>query len=206
MLGATERPEVRGDRLIPVEAWGLKAMSMGFLVEEDSAMIWRGPMIMGAVQQFLGQVDWGDARCACRRSATRHRRYPAHAGPARESIRRGHRLDAAGYRADRRTARRAHVREGRDSRPRPDRKYELFLLPELRPPIRIFSAMAARGRKRPGSARLSSAKFPFFPHVRALSDAGTPVVATAPESEGGRAFIAIAAALAAQLQVEASSS
>ena len=60
MLGEHRRPEVRGDRMIPVEAWGLKAMSMGLLVEEDSAMIWRGPMIMGAVQQFLGQVEWGE--------------------------------------------------------------------------------------------------------------------------------------------------
>ena len=71
MLGEHRRPEVRGDRMIPVEAWGLKAMSMGLLVEEDSAMIWRGPMIMGAVQQFLGQVEWGELDVLGRRSAAR---------------------------------------------------------------------------------------------------------------------------------------
>jgi ATP-binding protein involved in chromosome partitioning len=42
-----------------VEAFGLRCMSIGFLVPEDQAMIWRGPMIMGALNQMLGQTDWG---------------------------------------------------------------------------------------------------------------------------------------------------
>ena len=59
MLGLNRKPEVRGDKMLPLEAWGLKAMSIGFLVEEDTAMIWRGPMVMGALEQMLGQVVWG---------------------------------------------------------------------------------------------------------------------------------------------------
>lgn len=59
MLGLSRRPEVRGDQMIPLDAWGLKAMSIGFLVEEETPMVWRGPMVMGALEQMMGQADWG---------------------------------------------------------------------------------------------------------------------------------------------------
>jgi len=60
MLGITTRPEVRGGKMIPLEAWGLKVMSIGFLVPEEKALIWRGPMVMGALNQMLGQAEWGE--------------------------------------------------------------------------------------------------------------------------------------------------
>jgi ATP-binding protein involved in chromosome partitioning len=47
-------------RILPKEAYGLKVMSMGFLVPEDTAMIWRGPMVQGAIQQLLREVEWGE--------------------------------------------------------------------------------------------------------------------------------------------------
>ncbi len=60
MLGMSAvQPEVRDGRLVPVEAWGIKAMSIGLLVEENKAMIWRGPMVMGALTQLMGEVEWG---------------------------------------------------------------------------------------------------------------------------------------------------
>ncbi|MDD2705994.1 MAG: Mrp/NBP35 family ATP-binding protein [Acidocella sp.] len=59
MLGLSAQPEVRGGRIIPLEAWGLKIMSIGFLVPEEKALVWRGPMVMGALNQMLGQVEWG---------------------------------------------------------------------------------------------------------------------------------------------------
>jgi ATP-binding protein involved in chromosome partitioning len=60
MLGAREKPQVDGQRILPLRRWGLKAMSIGFLVEADTAMIWRGPMVMGALEQMMGQVAWGE--------------------------------------------------------------------------------------------------------------------------------------------------
>ncbi|MCB9990557.1 MAG: Mrp/NBP35 family ATP-binding protein [Rhodospirillales bacterium] len=60
MLGVHGKPELRNEKLVPHEAYGLKIMSMGFLVEEDAPMIWRGPMIQSALRQFLADVDWGD--------------------------------------------------------------------------------------------------------------------------------------------------
>jgi len=59
MLGTRERPRSEGQRIIPLTRWGLKAMSIGFLVEEETPMIWRGPMVMGALEQMMGQVAWG---------------------------------------------------------------------------------------------------------------------------------------------------
>jgi ATP-binding protein involved in chromosome partitioning len=61
MLGITGRPtSADGKVLRPMENYGLKVMSIGFLVPEDTAMIWRGPMVMSALQQMLRDVDWGE--------------------------------------------------------------------------------------------------------------------------------------------------
>lgn len=61
LLGITGKPEqLEGRVLEPMENYGLKVMSMGFLVEEDTAMIWRGPMVMSALNQMLREVAWGE--------------------------------------------------------------------------------------------------------------------------------------------------
>ncbi|WP_234730603.1 Mrp/NBP35 family ATP-binding protein [Acidocella facilis] len=59
MLGLATKPQVHDGRIQTLDAWGVKSMSIGYLVPEDKAMIWRGPMVMGALNQMLGQVDWG---------------------------------------------------------------------------------------------------------------------------------------------------
>jgi ATP-binding protein involved in chromosome partitioning len=58
MLGVNRKPEVAGQLMQPIQAFGLHAMSIGFLVPEQQAMIWRGPMVMGALQQLLGPTAW----------------------------------------------------------------------------------------------------------------------------------------------------
>ena len=61
MLGVSGRPEApNGKDLRPMEGYGLKIMSMGFLVDEETPMIWRGPMVMSAITQMLENVMWGD--------------------------------------------------------------------------------------------------------------------------------------------------
>lgn len=61
MLGISGRPDAPdGKTLMPMESYGLKAMSMGFLVAEDQPIVWRGPMVMGALQQMLSDVAWGE--------------------------------------------------------------------------------------------------------------------------------------------------
>lgn len=58
LLGLNTKPQTQNNKLIPIDAWGLQAMSIGFLLEEDSPTIWRGPMVMSAVQQMLRDVAW----------------------------------------------------------------------------------------------------------------------------------------------------
>jgi ATP-binding protein involved in chromosome partitioning len=61
LLGIKGRPQTRGGRtLIPMDGYGLKVMSIGFLIEEETPMIWRGPMVMSALTQMLREVDWGE--------------------------------------------------------------------------------------------------------------------------------------------------
>ncbi|MBB4061914.1 ATP-binding protein involved in chromosome partitioning [Salinibacter ruber] len=56
-----EKPRVNDERkMVPLEKHGVKTLSMGFMVDPDQAVVWRGPMVTKAVRQFLGDVDWGD--------------------------------------------------------------------------------------------------------------------------------------------------
>ena len=61
MLGTEEQPRAISERqILPVEAYGLKMISMGLLAPADKPMIWRGPMLHSVVQQFLRSVQWGE--------------------------------------------------------------------------------------------------------------------------------------------------
>lgn len=60
MLGVNGRPEVDGDSLVPLVQHGVKVMSMGFLVDDNTPVVWRGPMVMKTIQQFVQNVHWGE--------------------------------------------------------------------------------------------------------------------------------------------------
>lgn len=60
MFGVFEKPPVTQGRIQPLLAWGVKLMSLGFLVDRDAPAVWRGPIIMKIVQQFLRDVEWGE--------------------------------------------------------------------------------------------------------------------------------------------------
>src|SRR5579871_2538693 len=59
MMGTQETPRGQGETIRPIEAQGLKLMSMGFLNRGDKALVWRGPMLHSVMQQFTRSVDWG---------------------------------------------------------------------------------------------------------------------------------------------------
>jgi ATP-binding protein involved in chromosome partitioning len=59
MMGVEGRPKASNNKIQPLEAYGVKLMSMGFLVPPDQAIIWRGPMIHNAIRQFIEDVEWG---------------------------------------------------------------------------------------------------------------------------------------------------
>ncbi|MFS0675142.1 P-loop NTPase [Ornithinibacillus sp. 179-J 7C1 HS] len=60
MMGIEERPVVRAEKIIPVERFGVKVISMGFFVEDNSPIIWRGPMLGKMLNSFFKEVEWGD--------------------------------------------------------------------------------------------------------------------------------------------------
>lgn len=60
LLGIKDQPTVNGKILTPLEGHGIKVMSMGFLVDEETPMIWRGPMVISALTQMLREVEWGE--------------------------------------------------------------------------------------------------------------------------------------------------
>jgi ATP-binding protein involved in chromosome partitioning len=59
MMGVDKLPRVAGDKITPALAYGVRLMSMAFMVDPDQPIIWRGPMIHSAIRQFLTEVDWG---------------------------------------------------------------------------------------------------------------------------------------------------
>jgi ATP-binding protein involved in chromosome partitioning len=59
MMGITEEPDLVDDKILPPAAHGVRVVSIGFFVEEDKPLMWRGPMLHKALQQFLSDVEWG---------------------------------------------------------------------------------------------------------------------------------------------------
>lgn len=59
MMGVRGRPNIEGESLVPMENFGIKTMSMGLLVDEDTPVVWRGPMVNKTIQQFAQNVNWG---------------------------------------------------------------------------------------------------------------------------------------------------
>ncbi len=60
LVGLNRKPQSDGKKIIPIEAWGLQTMSIGYLVAEDAPTIWRGPMVMSAIEQMLRDVAWNE--------------------------------------------------------------------------------------------------------------------------------------------------
>jgi ATP-binding protein involved in chromosome partitioning len=59
MFGIRDKPRLNGNRILPFEKYGIRLMSLGFILETDTPVIWRGPMVMRAIEQMLADVEWG---------------------------------------------------------------------------------------------------------------------------------------------------
>jgi ATP-binding protein involved in chromosome partitioning len=59
MFGIQDKPRLDGNRILPFQKYGIRVMSLGFILETDTPVIWRGPMVMRAIEQMLGDVEWG---------------------------------------------------------------------------------------------------------------------------------------------------
>jgi ATP-binding protein involved in chromosome partitioning len=198
MLGLARRPEVKGDRLQPLEAWGVRCMSIGFLVEEETPMIWRGPMVMGALEQMLGQVDWGvlDVLVVD---------MPPGTGDAQLTMAQRVALTGAVIVSTPQDIALIDARRG-------VKMFERVHVPVLGlvenmsfyccPNCGHRAELFGHGGARAEATRLRTdflGEIPLVLEVRTASDAGTPIVAAAPESEPAKAFRAVADAVWAKL-------
>ena len=194
MLGLNRKPEVRGDKMIPLQAWGLSCMSIGFLVEEETPMIWRGPMVMGALEQMMGQVTWGPLDMMVVD-------MPPGTGDAQLTMAQRVALTGAVIVSTPQDIALIDARRG-------VRMFERMHVPVLGlvenmsffccPNCGHRTDMFGHGGARLEAARLGIeflGEVPLLLDIRTASDAGTPIVAAAPESEAAKAFGAVASAV-----------
>ncbi|MDQ2804677.1 MAG: Mrp/NBP35 family ATP-binding protein [Pseudomonadota bacterium] len=198
MLGLARKPEIRGDRMLPLEAWGLKCMSIGFLVEEETPMIWRGPMVMGALEQMMGQVIWGALDVLVVD-------MPPGTGDAQLTMAQRVALTGAVIVSTPQDIALIDARRGVRMFERVRvpvmglvENMSYFCCPNCGHRAEIFGHGGARlEAQRLGTEFLG--EVPLLLDIRQASDAGTPIVAAAPESAGAQAFGALAVRVWAKL-------
>jgi ATP-binding protein involved in chromosome partitioning len=193
LFGIKGRPQTKGGtRLIPMDGYGLKVMSIGFLIEEETPMIWRGPMVMSALTQMLREVEWGelDVMVVDMPPGTGDAQLTmAQQVPLRGAVIVSTPQDLALIDARRGIAmfRRVNV---------PVlgivENMSYFVCPHCGTRSDIFGHGGARAEaERLGVPFLG--EVPLHIEIREKSDAGLPVVATAPDGPHAAAFRAIAA-------------
>jgi len=192
MLGVSAKPELINKQMIPLEVWGLKAMSIGFLVEPDTAMIWRGPMVMSALEQMMGQVAWGPLDILVVD-------MPPGTGDAQLTMAQRVSLTGAVIVSTPQDIALIDARRG-------VRMFEKTRVPVLGiiENMSVFCCPACGTRTElfgHGGARREAealgvpflGEIPLLLDVRIAGDAGTPITASAPDSPAAQAFAAIAA-------------
>jgi ATP-binding protein involved in chromosome partitioning len=198
MLGLARKPEVRGGKMIPLEAWGLRCMSIGFLVEEESAMIWRGPMVAGALNQMLTQVEWGELDLLVID-------LPPGTGDAQLTLAQKAHLAGAIIVSTPQDIALIDARRGVKMFNQVHvpvlgivENMSYFACPNCGTHTNIFGhGGAAAEAARIGVPFLG--EIPLLLEIRETSDTGTPIAAAAPDSQAAAAFRAIAAQLASTL-------
>jgi ATP-binding protein involved in chromosome partitioning len=201
MLGLARKPEVRGERMIPLKAWGLLAMSIGFLVEEETPMIWRGPMVMGALEQMMGQVEWGALDIMIVD-------MPPGTGDAQLTMAQRVALAGAVIVSTPQDIALLDARRGVRMFERTRvpvlgliENMSFFCCPACGHRAEIFGHGGARREAdRQGIEFLG--EIPLVLEIRSASDAGSPIVASEPDSHAAKAFSAIAQRLWAKVEGE----
>jgi ATP-binding protein involved in chromosome partitioning len=196
MFGIDSEPAVKDQKMVPPEAFGVRCMSMGFFVDDDQPVIWRGPMLHKALEQFLVDVDWGDPEFLL---------IDMPPGTGDVALSMAQYLPTSEVyvvttpqAAARRVAQRSAYMARKVNLP-------------LRGVIENMSWLTADDGTRQslfgegGGAALAAelgvpllGQIPLAPELRLGGDEGRPVVATDPDCEAARAFAAVAAGLVAR--------
>jgi ATP-binding protein involved in chromosome partitioning len=191
LLAIKEKPRSDGKTLKPIERFGIKTMSIGFLVNEDTPMIWRGPMVMSALTQMLGDVEWAPLDVLVVD-------MPPGTGDAQLTLAQRVPLKGAIIVSTPQDLALIDARKGLAMFKTTAvpvlgivENMSTFFCPHCGKESQIFG----HGGARETAAQLGTdflGEIPLVPSIRETSDAGTPIVAKDPASAEARAFIAVA--------------
>ncbi len=201
MLGVSDQPKVLDQKLVPLEAYGVRIMSMGLLAGADKALVWRGPMVSRGIEQMLTDVRWGELDYLV---------VDLPPGTGDASLTLAQAVPLTGI---------AVVCTPQDAALRVAVKALQMFRGLNVPPLGLIENMswfvcgrcgeehhifdhggAEQAAKRLGVPYLGA--IPLEPLVRKGGDSGTPVVASRPDSASARAFGAVASAVAARVAVQ----
>ncbi|PTY03206.1 chromosome partitioning protein [Opitutaceae bacterium EW11] len=197
MMGIHARPSVEGDSLIPLENHGVKVMSMGFLVDDNTPVVWRGPMVMKTVQQFVQNVKWGELDVLLID-------LPPGTGDAQLSLVQTIPLDGAILVTTPQTAATQVARKG-------GLMFQKVNVPLIGvaenmsffvDPAGIRHDLFGEGGGASTAQSLGTAllgQVPLIPEIRTGGDQGVPIVVGSPESEAAETFRQIAHAMLARV-------
>ncbi len=202
LLGITEKPESDGKKLKPIEKFGIRTMSIGFLVKEDEAMIWRGPMVQSALTQMMADVAWSTPGAPLDVLVLD---MPPGTGDAQLTIAQRVPLKGAVIVSTPQDIALIDARKGIAM----FRKTQIpilgivenmsaFVCPDCGHTHHIFG----HGGARDTAAKLGApflGEIPLVPMIRETSDAGTPVMVAAPDGPEAKAFLAVAQQVKAAL-------
>lgn len=194
MMGVKERPTVNEDnQLVPPEGHGIKLMSMGFLLDDDQPVIWRGPMIQKTIQQFIHSVDWGELDYLLVD-------LPPGTGDAQLSLCQTVPLDGGVVVTTPQEASLGVVRKGIAMFEKVNvpivgivENMSYFMTP-TGDRVEIFGHGGGQSEAVRQGIRFLG-EVPLFTEIRLGGDAGEPVTAVAPETAPGQAFLAIGRAV-----------
>lgn len=202
MLGISGTPVVGpNNKLEPMERYGVKCMSIGFLIEEDQATVWRGPMVASALQQMLSEVNWGELDILVVD-------MPPGTGDAQLTMAQRVPLAGAVIVSTPQDIALIDARRGLEMFRRVDvpvfgiiENMSYFLCPKCGERADIFG----HGGARETAARLGCdflGEIPLHISIRETADAGSPIVDSKPDSEQAKAYMDVASEIADKLYAE----
>jgi ATP-binding protein involved in chromosome partitioning len=199
LMGIAEKPESDGKKLVPITKHGIKTMSIGFLVEEDQAMIWRGPMVQSALTQMLQDVQWAPLDVLVLD-------MPPGTGDAQLTIAQRVPLKGAVIVSTPQDIALIDARKGISMFQKTHvpilglvENMSVFVCSNCGHEHHIFG----HGGARETAATLGApflGEIPLVPRIRETSDAGTPVSVSAPDGPEAMAFLELARKVAASLE------
>jgi ATP-binding protein involved in chromosome partitioning len=199
LLGITEKPESDGHTLHPITRHGIKTMSIGFLVKEDEAMIWRGPMVQSALTQMLNDVSWAPLDVLVLD-------MPPGTGDAQLTIAQRVPLKGAVIVSTPQDIALIDARKGIAMFKKTQvpilglvENMSMFTCPDCGSSHAIFGHGGARETAEKLGAPFLG-EIPLVPRIRETSDAGTPVAVSAPDGPEAKAFLDLASKVAAALE------